>query len=100
MIGPLYPTVVIEFVVSLKNPSSSSESKVIDGAISVPSLTKILPANLLSPATVNFSVNVVAISAKNIRKKRKFKFNKKIFYSNPLEIFKNHKVDILFEAIG
>ena len=63
MIGPLYPTVVIEFVVSLKNPSSSSESKVIDGAISVPSLTKILPANLLSPATVNFSVNVVAISA-------------------------------------
>ena len=45
-------------------------------------------------------INVVAISAKNIKKKRKFKFNKKIFYTNPLEIFKKHKVDILFEAIG
>ena len=45
-------------------------------------------------------INVVAISAKNIKKKRKFKINKKIFYINPLEIFKKHKVDILFEAIG
>ena len=45
-------------------------------------------------------INVVAISAKNIKKKRKFKVNKKIFYSNPLEIFRKHKVDILFEAIG
>ncbi|MDC3204111.1 homoserine dehydrogenase [Candidatus Pelagibacter sp.] len=45
-------------------------------------------------------INLVAISAKNIKKKRKFKFNKKIFYTNPLEIFKKHKVDILFEAIG
>ncbi len=45
-------------------------------------------------------INLVAISAKNIKKKRKFKFNKKIFYTNPLEILKKHKVDILFEAIG
>ena len=45
-------------------------------------------------------INVVAISAKNIKKKRKFKINKKIFYTNPLEILKKHKVDILFEAIG
>ena len=45
-------------------------------------------------------INVVAISAKNIKKKRKFKINKKIFYINPLEILKKHKVDILFEAIG
>ncbi len=45
-------------------------------------------------------INVVAISAKNIKKKRKFKINKRIFYSNPLDIFKKHKVDILFEAIG
>ena len=43
---------------------------------------------------------VVAISAKNINKKRKFKINKKIFYRNPLEIFKKKKVDIIFEAIG
>ena len=45
-------------------------------------------------------INVVAISAKNIKKKRKFKINKKIFYSNPLDVLKKHKVDILFEAIG
>ena len=45
-------------------------------------------------------INVVAISAKNINKKRKFKINKKIFFKNPLEIFKLKKVDILFEAIG
>ncbi len=44
--------------------------------------------------------NIVAISAKNIKKKRKFKINKKIFFTNPLDIFKKTKVDILFEAIG
>ena len=45
-------------------------------------------------------INVVAISAKNINKKRKFKIDKKIFYKDPLKIFKKVKVDILFEAIG
>ena len=45
-------------------------------------------------------INVVAISAKNINKKRQFKINKKIFYKNPLEIFNNNNVNILFEAIG
>ena len=45
-------------------------------------------------------INLVAISAKNIKKKRKFKINKKIFYTNPLDILNKHKVDILFEAIG
>ena len=45
-------------------------------------------------------INVVAISAKNINKKRQFKINKKIFFKNPLEIFNKKKVDILFEAIG
>ena len=44
-------------------------------------------------------INIVAISAKNKNKKRSFKINKKIFYSNPLEIIKK-KIDILFEAIG
>ena len=44
-------------------------------------------------------INVVAISAKNIKKKRKFKINKRIFYTNPLDILKKHKVDILFEGI-
>ena len=43
---------------------------------------------------------VVAISAKNINKKRQFPINKKIFYKNPIEIFKREKIDILFECIG
>ncbi len=45
-------------------------------------------------------INIVAISAKNKNKKRKFKINKKVFYKNPLEIFKKEKIDILIEAIG
>jgi len=45
-------------------------------------------------------INIVAVSARNINKKRRFKVNKKIFYKNPLEIFNKTKVDILFEAIG
>ena len=45
-------------------------------------------------------INIIAISAKNINKKRKFKINKKIFYRNPLKIFKIKKIDILFECIG
>ena len=45
-------------------------------------------------------INIVAISAKNFNKKRRFKINKNIFYTNPLKIFKNKKLDILFECIG
>ena len=45
-------------------------------------------------------IQIVAISAKNKNKKRKFKINKKIFYKNPLDIINNKKVDILIEAIG
>ena len=45
-------------------------------------------------------INIVAISARSISKKRRFKVNKKIFFKNPLEIFNKTKVDILFEAIG
>ena len=45
-------------------------------------------------------INIVAISARNKNKKRPFKINKKIFYSNPLRIIKEKKIDILFEVIG
>jgi len=45
-------------------------------------------------------INIVAISARSINKKRKFRIDKKIFYKNPLNIFKVKKVDILFECIG
>jgi len=45
-------------------------------------------------------INISAISAKNIKKKRKFKINKKIFFKNPLNIFENKKIDILIECIG
>ena len=36
-------------------------------------------------------IDIVAISAKNKNKKRQFKINKKIFYSNPLKIFNSKK---------
>ena len=44
-------------------------------------------------------IKIVAISAKNINKKRNFKINKKIFFKNPLNIFSNN-IDILFELVG
>ena len=44
-------------------------------------------------------IEIVAISAKNIKKKRNFKINKNIFYSNPLKVF-SKKIDVLFECIG
>ena len=46
------------------------------------------------------SVNIIAISAKNLKKKKNFKFKPSIFYKNPLDVTKNPKVDILFELIG
>ena len=46
------------------------------------------------------NIEIVAISAKNIKKKRNFSFNKKIFYKNPLQIVKNPKIHIVFELIG
>ena len=45
-------------------------------------------------------INIVAISAKNKNKKRRFKINKNIFFSNPLDILKKRNIDILFECIG
>ena len=45
-------------------------------------------------------INIVAISARNINKKRKFKINKKIFFKKPLDIINKKKIDILIEAIG
>ena len=46
------------------------------------------------------NIDIVAISAKNINKKRSFKFKKKIFFKNPLNIIKNPKVNIVIELIG
>ena len=45
-------------------------------------------------------IKIVAISAKNKNKKRRFPISKKIFFKNPLQIFKNKNIDILFECIG
>ena len=45
-------------------------------------------------------IQVVAISAKNPNKKRKFKINKSIFYKDPIQMINKKKIDILFEAIG
>ena len=40
-------------------------------------------------------IKIVAISAKNINKKRKFKINKKIFFKKPLDIFKKKNRHII-----
>jgi len=48
----------------------------------------------------NTNINIVAISAKNINKKRSFKIKKNIFFKNALDITKNSKVDIVIELIG
>ena len=45
-------------------------------------------------------IKIVAISAKNKNKRRRFPISKKIFYKNPLLIFDKVKLDILFECIG
>ena len=45
-------------------------------------------------------IKIVGLSAKSKNKKRKFKIDKKIFYSNPLKIISETKPDILFEVIG
>ena len=48
----------------------------------------------------NTNINIVAISAKNINKKRNFIVRKNIFFKNALDITKNLKVDIVIELIG
>ena len=45
-------------------------------------------------------IKIVAVSAKNKNKKRLFKINKKIFYSNPIKILQSKNIDILFECVG
>ena len=45
-------------------------------------------------------IKIVAISAKNINKKRRYKINKKIFYSDPFRIINEIKPNIIFEVIG
>ena len=48
----------------------------------------------------NTNINIVAISAKNFKKKRNFKVRKIIFYKNPLDIIKKSNVNIVIELIG
>ena len=45
-------------------------------------------------------IKIVAISAKNKNKKRRFTIAKNIFFKNPLQIVKRKDIDILFECIG
>ncbi len=44
-------------------------------------------------------INIIGISAKNKNKKRKYKINKKIFYSNPFDVIKK-RPNVIFEVIG
>ncbi len=48
----------------------------------------------------NINLNIIAISAKNLNKKRSFKLKKNIFYKNPIDVVRNPEVDIVFELIG
>ena len=45
-------------------------------------------------------IQIVAISANNKNKKRKYKIDKNIFYSDPIKIIKDIKPDVLYEVIG
>ncbi len=45
-------------------------------------------------------IEIVGISAKSKNKKRKFKIEKNIFYTDPLKLIRDTKPDILFEIIG
>ena len=45
-------------------------------------------------------IKIVAISAKSKNKKRKFKIDRKIFYSDPLKTISEKNPDIVFEVIG
>jgi len=51
-------------------------------------------------AKTGININIIAISAKRINKKRTFKINKKIFFKNPITIAKNKNIHIVFELIG
>tara|TARA_X000000950_G_scaffold121927_1_gene152967 strand:- start:1136 stop:2428 length:1293 start_codon:yes stop_codon:yes gene_type:complete len=45
-------------------------------------------------------IKIVAVSAKSKNKKRTFKLDKKIFFTDPFKIFKSKNIDILFECVG
>ena len=45
-------------------------------------------------------IKVIAISAKNKNKKRRFPISKKIFYKDPLKILNKERIDIIFECVG
>ena len=45
-------------------------------------------------------INITAISARNKNKKRRFQIQKNIFFNKPLQIFKEKKIDVLFECVG
>ena len=45
-------------------------------------------------------IKIIAISAKSKNKKRKFKIDRKIFYSDPLKTISEKNPDIVFEVIG
>ncbi len=45
-------------------------------------------------------IKIVGVSARIKNKKRKFKIDKKIFFSNPIKLIKKTRPNILFEVIG
>tara|TARA_B100001769_G_scaffold86800_1_gene66203 strand:+ start:2154 stop:3440 length:1287 start_codon:yes stop_codon:yes gene_type:complete len=49
---------------------------------------------------LGFKINILGVSAKNFKKKRSIKLNKKLFFKNPINLAKDKKINILFELIG
>ena len=48
----------------------------------------------------NININIIAISAKKLNKKRSFKVKRDIFYKNPIDLVNLPRVNIVFELVG
>ena len=49
---------------------------------------------------LGFKINILGVSAKNFKKRRSIKLNKKLFFKNPIKLAQDKKISILFELIG
>ena len=47
-----------------------------------------------------FKLNILKVSAKNLKKKRNIKIPKNLWEKNPLSLAKNKKIDIIVELVG
>ncbi len=55
--------------------------------------------NIIQKRT-GFKLNILKVSAKNLKKKRNIKIPKNLWEKNPLSLAKNKKIDIIVELVG